>query len=185
MEVDINEQKIIDGCISGNSAMQKELFEKHSKALMGVCSRYFKNSDDAEDVLQDSFIKIFSKIKTFRKDVPVFFWMRRIAINTAINKLRENKNLLSESAMAYSEHFQDNNNVLDNINTKDLLAIVQELPDGFRAVFNLRAIDGYTHAEIAVMLGISEGTSKSQYSRAKSHLRKTLSEKVELEPEMV
>lgn len=171
----MNEETLLKECVSGNSEAQRELFNSYSPLLMGVAMRYIKDISGAEDVLQDGFIKIFKNIHKFKKEGSLEGWMSRIIVNTALDAIRKRKK-------------EENNIELDNTNFEIvyksdieerlqadvLLEIVQKLPEGFRMVFNMYAIEGYSHKEIAEELGISESTSKSQYSRAKSALREQL-----------
>lgn len=171
----MEEETLIEECVSGNGGAQRELFNRYSPLLLGVAMRYFRDKSKAEDVLQDGFIKIFKNIHKFRKIGSLEGWMRRIVVNTALDQIRKDKK-------------SQNNIELDNTNFKIvqksdiegrlqaevLMDIIKQLPDGFRVVFNMYAIEGYSHKEIGKELGISENTSKSQYSRAKSALRDQL-----------
>ena len=181
MELNIEEQIIIKGCIDGNPLMQQRLYDEHSKRLMGVCSKYFKNTLDAEEVMQNSFVIVFNKIHKFRGDVPVIYWMRRIAINEALTKIRLKKskrifNKKIESLNKHHEYFYEKNTAVNDLNVQDILSVINKLSKSYRTIFNLRAIEGYKHNEIAKMLGINIGTSKSQYARAKNKLAKELAE---------
>ncbi len=165
---------IIEGCILGNPRMQKMLYEKYSPKMYGVCLRYAGNEEDAKDILQDGFIKIFKNIETFKSTGAFEGWIRRIIVNTAIEHFRKNHKVheLSDSA---EEKIEDNQPSLFNqLEAKELHKTIRLLPSGYRSVFNLYAVEGYTHKEIADMLHISEGTSKSQYSRAKIWLQEKI-----------
>ena len=142
---------------------------------MGVCLRYADRGEEAEDMLQNGFIRVFDKIETFRGSGSLEGWIRRIVVNESLTYLRKNK------AMRLNIDIEDatymipgNSHVGETMNEKDLLKMIQQLPIGFRTVFNMYAIEGYSHKEIAEQLGISEGTSKSQYSRARVHLQNML-----------
>jgi RNA polymerase sigma-70 factor (ECF subfamily) len=184
MGLDIKEIELIQGCKQGNSVCQREFYELHCRKVMGVCVRYLKDTDEAKDAMQETFIKAFEKIETFKGECQVEFWLRKIAVNMSLNKIRSNKRFITEDLSEYSGELCSQNDVFSKMSTDDILKAVHTLPEGARAVFNLKAIEGYGHAEIATMFGISEGTSKSQYARAKSYLQKVLSEKVELESEL-
>ncbi len=146
--------------------------------VMGMCMRYSSSEADAEDILQDTFITVFRKLDTFKGEGALGGWIRRIAINTALMHYRKNKkNKLYAEIEDAGIDLASNDNVFDAISAKHLMGLIQSLPSGYRMVFNLYGIEGYKHHEIAEKLGISEGTSKSQYSRA----RKMLIEKLELE----
>ena len=147
--------------------------------MLTVCYRYMGKTEEAEDVLQDAFVKIFQKILEFKMEGSLEGWIRRIVVNTALDAIRKNKKTLSDLSVDDVSHkvsFTDDN--FDDMDVKHLLQLINELPDGYRVVFNMFAIEGYSHKEIADTLGITENTSKSQYSRARAYLRNQL-EKVE------
>lgn len=165
---------IIEGCILGNPRMQKMLYDKFSPKMYGVCLRYAGNEEDAKDILQDGFIKIFRNIDKYKAIGAFEGWIRRIIVNTAIEHFRKNNKVheLNESA---EERIEDNQPSLFNqLEAKELHQTIRSLPAGYRSVFNLYAVEGYTHKEIADMLHISEGTSKSQYARAKAWLQERI-----------
>jgi len=142
---------------------------------MGVCLRYCDNHEEAEDVVQNGFVNVFQNIETFRGSGSLEGWVRKIMVNTALTNIRKNKKLKQNVDLESVEFMLPAANYAgDSFAAKDLLKIIQTLPTGFRTVFNLYAIEGYSHKEIGDMLGISEGTSKSQYSRAKTHLQKII-----------
>ncbi|HSU27070.1 MAG TPA: RNA polymerase sigma factor [Chitinophagaceae bacterium] len=163
----IAESDLIKGCLEGNRRMQEELYRRFSPRMYAVCLRYAGNAEEAEDILQEGFIKIFKKLDSFRSEGSFEGWVRRIFVNTAIEHFRRKKYLQpvteKEENTIEGKYFS----VLDELAEKDILALVQELSPGYRTVFNMYVVEGYTHKEIADMLGISEGTSKSQLSRAK------------------
>ena len=172
----LNEDELIDGCIRQEVHFQKLLYEKYAKKMMGVCLRYCNSRQEAEDVLQDSFIKIFDKIQTFKKIGSLEGWIKRIMINSA---LKSNDKRVFKFEPGSLDHVNEptySAKAIENIETKDLLAIIQELPKGYKTVFNMYAIEGYSHKEIAEHLDISEVTSRTQYSRAKKLLIKMLNE---------
>jgi RNA polymerase sigma-70 factor (ECF subfamily) len=166
----LSEQELIKGCANGNKVLQKALYDRYCRKMMATCLRYARSTQEAEDILQEGFIKIFSNIKSFRAEAKLETWITRIMINTALNSLRQ-KLYMDVNDLQIPEAEGMN---LSDFNLAELIAIVQSLPDGCRVVFNLFAIEGYGHKEIAQMLGISEGTSKSQYNRAKVLLRAKL-----------
>lgn len=173
----MNDEEIIEGCKQNNPKAQKQLFDAYSRKMMGVCLRYSKNEDDAQDVLQLGFIKVFEKIEMFNYSGSLEGWIRRIMINTALDFLRKNKyhdQNIEMDKVEYQLHYQQD--IMSKFSHQELLKLIQQLPTGFRTVFNLYAIEGYSHKEIGEMLGISENTSKSQYSRAKAHLQKMIVE---------
>jgi RNA polymerase sigma factor (sigma-70 family) len=163
----IIESDLILGCIQGNRRMQQELYSRFSPRMYAVCLRFAGNVEEAEDILQEGFIKIFKKIDSFRSEGSFEGWVRRIFVNTAIEHFRRKKYMLPVTEREETTIEGKSTSVLDNLAAKDILALVQDLSPGYRTVFNLYVVEGYTHKEIADMLGISEGTSKSQLSRAK------------------
>ncbi len=170
-----NEQKLIAGCQKGKRNAQKQLYEMYSNSMFVVSLRYAKGRLEAEDILQESFIKVFEKIKSFRGEVPLEFWIKRIVINTALNHERSKLyQYPSHDITEMDNQLPDAEVILSSYNFKELLAMVQQLPDRAQVVFNLYAIEGYQHKEIAEMLNITEGTSKSQYARAKLLLQEMI-----------
>ncbi len=143
--------------------------------MLYVCLRYTKSKDEAEDVLQEAFIKIFNNLHTFKSEGSLEGWIRRICVNCSLEFLRNKKRMLAfEDIEDSQDYINESNSILGNINTKDLHNLIMKLPDGYRLVFNLFVIEGYGHKEIAGMLGITEGTSKSQLSKARMHLQKAV-----------
>ncbi|MCB0715592.1 MAG: RNA polymerase sigma factor [Chitinophagaceae bacterium] len=147
--------------------MQQALYGRFSPRMYGVCLRYATNAAEAEDILQEGFIKVFKKMHTFRKEGSFEGWVRRIFVNTAIEHFRRRKYLTPVTEKEENTIEGNYTSVLDELAEQDILQLIQELSPGYRTVFNLYVIEGYTHKEIGDMLGISEGTSKSQLSRAK------------------
>jgi RNA polymerase sigma factor (sigma-70 family) len=174
----LTDQKMIEGCKAGNRRTQNQLYRTFSPAMLGVCMRYACNLAEAEDMLQEGFVKIFSKIGSYKGSGPLIGWIRRIIVNTALNHLRQNNKFrIVEYIPEFSEDQPDEDeeeNAYPFISAEDLLEIIQNLPEGYRIVFNLYAIEKYSHKEIAGMLGISEGTSKSQLSKARQYLKHKL-----------
>lgn len=169
----LNENELIDGCRKGNRASQKALYDRFCKKMMVVCLRYSKSSPEAEDILQEGFVKVFQGLEGFRQDAKLETWMTRIMVNTALNHHRKKLYLypmvdVEEIDLPQSEVS------LSGIHFTQLLEMIQALPQGCQVVFNLFAIEGYSHKEIAELVGISEGTSKSQYARARSLLQARL-----------
>ena len=169
-----DEKNIITGCINGERVSQKQLYEHFASKMLGVCMRYAKDRAEAEDMLQEGFIKVFNNIAKFKNEGSFEGWVRRIMVFTAINiyKYRSRKFQETLDNEPADSPFQEN--VIDQISAKEIIALVQQMPEGYRLVFNLYAIEGYTHKEIGELLGIAEGTSKSQYSRAKSYMQVVL-----------
>jgi RNA polymerase sigma-70 factor (ECF subfamily) len=173
----LDEEALINGCIRGERAMQRALYERFSRKMLVVCMRYSKGRQEAEDILQDSFIKVFDHIRNFRRECPLEGWVRRIVVNTALNHNRSKLYLYPALDLEDVETTVDENLTLADIHFEELLALVQKLAPRYQIVFNLFAIEGYSHKEIAAMLDISEGTSKSQYARARVILQQMIAEK--------
>jgi RNA polymerase sigma-70 factor (ECF subfamily) len=177
----MNETDIIKGCLKNDRASQKALYEQFYSKMLGVCLRYSKSSDEAKDALHEGFMKVFDSLKNFKATGSFEGWIRRIMVNTAIDHLRKNKqNYLivstvyaNEKASNVADEISDDELAL-HIGKEDILRAIQELTPAYRTVFNLYVIEEYTHKEIAEMLDISEGTSKSNLSKAKFNLRKNL-----------
>ena len=163
----ITESDLLRGCMEGNRRMQEELYRRFSPRMYAVCLRYAGNAEEAEDILQEGFIKIFKKLDSFRSEGSFEGWVRRIFVNTAIEHFRRKRYLMPVTEKEENTIEGKYTSVLDELAEKDILALVQELSPGYRTVFNMYVVEGYTHKEIADILNISEGTSKSQLSRAK------------------
>jgi RNA polymerase sigma-70 factor (ECF subfamily) len=177
----MNEHDIIKGCLKNDRASQKALYEQYYSKMLGVCLRYAKDKDEAKDILHEAFLKVFTNLKNFNGTGSFEGWIRRIMVNTSIDHLRKNKqNYLivstvyaNEKASTMAEEVSDEDMVL-HIDKEEILKAVQELTPAYRTVFNLYVIEEYTHKQIAEMLEISEGTSKSNLSKAKFNLKKNL-----------
>lgn len=169
-----SEQELIDGCRRNDRSAQKALYEQMAPKMLSVCCRYIKDQMEAEDVLVTSFMKVFGKIGQFKAEGSFEGWVRRIVVNESLSYLRKNKNMYLEIDIETAEREVDIYATCNNLETEDLLRLVAELPAGYRIVFNMYAIDGYSHKEIAAQTGITESTSKSQLSRARGHLQAKL-----------
>ena len=167
---------LIKGCISGNRRMQELLYKKFSPKMYAICLRYAGNTDDAQDLLQEGFIKIYKNLDKFRSEGSFEGWMRRVFVNTSIEHFRRKVNLNSITENEEKGIEDSTWNVLDSLAEKDIIQLIQELSNGYRTVFNLYVVEGYSHKEIGDMLGISEGTSKSQLARAKMILQKKVNQ---------
>lgn len=173
-----SQNEIVQGCIQNDAYYQRILVDTYLSKLMTVSRRYAPRTEDAEDILQDAFIKIFRAIKNFDPDRGVLeSWMRKIVINTALKKLQSNPFLLHRN----TEELIDADivstlspSVYDRLLEEDILDVISTLPDGYKQIFNLSVIEGYPHKEIAKMLDIKEGTSRSNLAKAKRLLRKKL-----------
>jgi RNA polymerase sigma factor (sigma-70 family) len=162
-----SDSDLIEGCIRGDRRIQQELYQRFAPKMYAVCLRYAGNAEEAEDILQEGFIKIFNKISSFRGEGSFEGWIRRIFVNTAIEQFRK-KNYLKPITEVEENTVEGKYlSVLDTLAEKDIIQLVQQLSPGYRTVFNMYVVEGYTHKQISEILGISEGTSKSQLSRAK------------------
>ena len=173
----LTESRLIESCINGSRKSQKDLYEMYAPKMFAICLRYTKNQMDAEDTLQEGFIKLFNNLHRFRGEGSFDGWVRRIFVNTAIEHIRR-KNLNTTTGEGLENSIADKHkSPLDNLYEKDIIKSSMNLSDGYRTVFNLYAVEGYSHKEIANQLGISESTSKSQFSRAKAILRNVITGK--------
>jgi len=172
-----NKASLIKDCINGNRKRQKELYDLLAPAMYSICLRYSKNAMDAEDILQNGFIKLYNNLHKFRGEGSFEGWVRRIFVNSAIEHLRDKKinvtvDITTQDFIPYAH-----TSALENLYVKDLIKSADTLSDGYRTIFKLYAVEGLSHKEIASYLGISESTSKSQYSRAKAILRNIIQNK--------
>jgi RNA polymerase sigma factor (sigma-70 family) len=158
--------------------MQEIFYKKFSSKMYGVCLRYSGNVEDANDLLQEGFIKVFKNLGKFRGDGTFEGWVRRIFVNTSIEHFRKKVKLYNVSEVQENTIEDIELNVLDTMAEKDIISLVHELSPGYKAVFNMHVIEGYSHKEIAEILGITEGTSKSQLARAKGVLKKSLEKRM-------
>ncbi len=169
-----NEKDIIEGCIKGNRNSQKSLYEHFAGKMLAVCMRYAKDRAEAEDMLQEGFLKVFQSIEKFKGEGSFEGWIRRIMIYNAINHYKHRMRTFKEDLDATNYDAPYHDDIVDKISVKEIIALVQHMPEGYRMVFNLYAIEGYTHKEISEQLGIAIGTSKSQYARAKQLMQQML-----------
>jgi RNA polymerase sigma factor (sigma-70 family) len=170
----LSENELIEGCRKGNRASQKALYERYCRKMLVVCMRYSKTTAEAEDILQEGFVKVFNGLKEFRQESKLETWITRIMVNTALNVQRR-KLYLYPMVDVEDVNLPDVELSVSGINFQQLLEMIQTLPHGCQIVFNLFAIEGFSHKEIAEQLGISEGTSKSQFARARSLMQAKLS----------
>jgi len=173
--------KLIDACIKGDRSAQKNLYDLFSKRMYVVCLRYTKSQQEAEDVMQDAFIKVFKNLKSYRGDSRFDYWIKRIVINTALNSQRKKLYMYPMVDINEVNSNVDHNKALSDFSFEELLKMIRELPVGCQTVFNLFAIEGYSHKEIADMLEVSEGTSKSQFARARKLLQEKIAEEEKFE----
>lgn len=173
----MSELALVKSCIEGDQRAQRKLFEMYAPKMMGVCLRYTKDVARAEDVMQDGFIKVFTKLTKYSGNGSLEGWVRRIMVNTALDHLRKENKFNANVSMDDVEYkVEFDGRILSSLMEEDLLKLIREMPDGYRTVFNMFAIEGFSHKEIAKELEISVNTSKSQHSRAKAFLRNKLEE---------
>ncbi len=169
-------KQIINECASGNARAQEKLYRMFAPKMFGVCLRYAKDRSEAEDNLHDGFIKVFSNIKSFRHEGSFEGWMRKIMVNVSLGRLREKQVLYTVEDIGEYDTAQDTSNILEQLEANELLKLIEELPPGYRAVFNLYVIEDMSHKEISETLGLSVGTSKSNLARARDILKRKVNE---------
>lgn len=173
------ERQLIRKCLKNSAKAKHQLYKEHEEMMFGVCLRYAKNRMQAEDMLHDGFIRVLNNLGQFRFDGPLGAWIRRVIVNNCLNHLRSDKSNLEDDIenIHYGKFDIDtSSDVQSELSAKELLSMVQSLPNGYRTVFNLYAIEGYKHKEIAEQLGISENTSKTQLAKARKALQDMVKE---------
>lgn len=176
-ELLMDEKQLLKACLDGDRKAQKRLYENYARKMFGVCLRYAADQNMAEDFMQEGFIKVYTKLSSYKFQGSFEGWVRRIMVNTSLELLRKKDVLHYSVELDNAVQFSDEEVQLpEQIDPAEILRLVQEMPPGFRAVFNLFAVEDYSHKEIGEMLKISEGTSKSQYARARVWLQKRLSD---------
>jgi RNA polymerase sigma factor (sigma-70 family) len=172
----LTEEQLIKACINEDAAAQRAVFIRYSSRMLGVCHRYARCNADAEDILQDAFIKVYNKMHQFKFEGSFEGWIRKIVVNTALKKYavqRYDKELVGHEITDRDEALLEPP-AYAHVSQKELLEIIHALPDGYRLIFNLHVIEGYQHDEIATMLGIQPGTSRSQLVKARTLLQKQI-----------
>jgi len=164
-------EEIVKGCRKRNSRAQTELYNRFSGRFLGICRRYIGSIDEAEDIMIGGFMKIFEKIHQFKGEGSFEAWMTRIMVNDSLTYIRRNKSMSVNVSIESADKEPDYAMAESSLDTDQLLSMVDELPIGYRTVFNLYVMEGYSHKEIAKLLKISEGASKSQLSRAKAQVK--------------
>lgn len=173
----LTEDQLIKGCKRRDPVAQRAVFDLYAGRMLGVCERYARNYADAEDILQDAFIKVFEKVVQFKSEGSFEGWIRKIVVNTALKKYqlsRYSKEVLEEEVSVKEEQVDGDPAAYQQLTEKDILRLIHELPDGYRIIFNLYVIEGYRHEEIAELLGIQSGTSRSQLAKARLMLQKQI-----------
>ena len=176
----MEERQLIEGCIRGESWAQKTMYELHAPAMMSVCQRYVCNRETAQDLLHDGFVKLFTRIHTYSGAGAFSGWMRMVFVTTALEHLRRNDVLRYSVDIEDSDYKGEDPDIalFEQLSTNDLFTCIARLPNGYRTVFNMHAIEGYSHVEIARELDIGESTSRSQYARARQMLQKMVMDRV-------
>jgi RNA polymerase sigma-70 factor (ECF subfamily) len=173
----MDDSALVKKCIDGDARAQRVLFDKFAPKMLGVCMRYTRSIDQAEDILQDGFVKVFTKLDHYSGQGSLEGWIRRIVVNTALDQIRKNVKFQDNVAIDDIDYkLELKSHILESLAADDLLQLINDMPDGYKVVFNMFAIEGYSHKDIAQELNISENTSKSQYSRARSYLKNKLEE---------
>jgi RNA polymerase sigma factor (sigma-70 family) len=171
----MTEELMLAGCLKNNAAAQEALYNRFSPRMLGVCYRFAKNREDAEDMLQEGFIKVFTQMHQYRNEGALEGWIRRIIVHTCINNLKKNKKFSDSLDIIHAHSVHVNEEMIPSImQAKQVVECIRMLPLGYRTVLNLYAIEGFPHKEIAGMLDIEESTSRSQYTRAKAMLEEIL-----------
>jgi RNA polymerase sigma-70 factor (ECF subfamily) len=171
----MNEQQLIEGCRKGHRLAQKELYDTYSRKMMGVCLRYTNDRETARDLLQDGFVKIYTSVDSYTGSGSFEGWMRKIFVNCALEYLRKSDALREAIDLdSTAELINPDSSAVSNMSADELRTLISELPAGFRTVFNLFAIEGFSHKEIGELLHINESTSRSQYTRAKQLLQRKI-----------
>lgn len=174
----MTEELMLAGCLKNNAAAQEALYNRFSPRMLGVCYRFAKNREDAEDMLQEGFIKVFTQIHQYRNEGALEGWIRRIIVHTCINNIKKNKKFADSLDIIHAKSIYINEELIPSImQAKQVVECIRMLPIGYRTVLNLYAVEGYPHKEIAAMLDIEESTSRSQYTRAKAMLEEILVKK--------
>jgi len=179
------EDKLIKRCRKNDGKAQEAVYNRYSAQMLGVCIRYVKDADQAEDVMIGGFVKVFNKIDQFKNEGSFEGWIRRIMVNESLTYIRKNKSMYLEVDIEAADKEPDYDALGSKLEADDLLAMIQSLPTGYKTVFNLYAIEGYSHKEIAEKLGVSENTSKSQLSRARALLQKQLVDREKIENDKI
>lgn len=167
---ELSDKELIKRCLKGKADAQRLLYDKYSGVVYAICFRYAKNQEDAKDLLQETFINVFNSLKSFKGAGSFEGWIKRIAVNCAIRHYKKNAKRIDSGDPELSPEAETYTSILDELSAQELLQVINGLPDGYRMVFNLYAIEGYSHKEISKELGITESASRSQLTRARKIL---------------
>ncbi|MEZ4721364.1 MAG: sigma-70 family RNA polymerase sigma factor [Flavobacteriales bacterium] len=174
----MTDDELIDKCLIGDQRAQRALFDKYGRKMMSVCMRYVADREQAEDVLQDGFVKVFGHLKTFKREGSFEGWIRRTMVNTSLDHLRRKRNMHLDTDISEAEFLAgEDEKVMGKMRVEELMQIIHEMPPGYRTVFNMYAIEGYSHQEIANELGVTESTSKTQFRKARTYLMNIIGER--------
>ena len=174
----MTEEQMLAGTLKNNAAAQEALYDRYSPRMLAVCYRFAKSREDAEDMLQEGFIKIYTQLHQYRNEGALEGWIRRIIVHTCINVLKKNKKFFETVDLIHANAFHTKDDMVPSIiQAKQVVECIRMLPLGYKTVLNLYAIEGYSHKEIGKMLDIEESTSRSQYTRAKAMLEDILVKK--------
>ena len=174
----MEEQALVAGCVQGKSLYQRKMYEKYAPKMLGLCMRYAGDKEAARDLLHDGFIRLFEKIKTYKGEGSLEGWIKKVFITTALEHLRKNKHDVMNDYKEYSTTDPElSHSAIEQMSANELMDMIAMLPEGFRTIFNLYVIEGYSHQEIAKLLNIQEVTSRSQYMRARTSLQEMIKKK--------
>lgn len=181
--MNLNLTEIIRACREGDRAAQRQLYEASKRKMFVMCLRYARSREDAEDILQEGYVKVFRDIHQYSGEGNFEGWMRKVIVNTALQFLRKQRSRpfevdFEEHAFRFEYQAAESGDDIGKERTEEILELMQDMPDGFRTVLNLYILEGYSHAEISEICGISVGTSKSQLNRAKAYLKKKIEKKL-------
>ena len=173
----MSDSELVSECLKGKSSAQRTLFQLHSGKMLAVSLRYMGSTMEAEEVLQESFIKVFEKLNQWKGDGPLGGWIRTIVVNTSLTRIKNNKKFRLDKniddAISLSDNGEDQ---MEALQAADLMKLIAQMPEGYNTVFNLFVVEGYGHKEIAELMGISESTSKTQFLKGKNWLVKRINE---------
>jgi RNA polymerase sigma factor (sigma-70 family) len=174
----MTENEIIQGCLRNEASSQEKLYALYSRRMMTICLRYTRSRFEAEDIFHEAFIKVFKSIHTWQGG-SFEGWIRRIFVNTAINHYHQNRKYFDHVDSSHAESLlSSSDNIIAQLSNQELLDMISRMPEGYKLIFNLHVIEGYNHSEIAGMLNIAEGSSKSQLSKAKTYLKKLIEDRL-------
>ena len=174
----MTEQEIIQGCVENKASAQEKLYALYSRRMMAICLRYTRSRAEAEDIFHEAFVKVFKNIRMWQGG-SFEGWMRKIFVNTAINHFHQNRKYFDHVDASYAESMlSSTEDIISQLSNQELLEIISRLPEGYKMIFNLHVVEGYNHGEIAEMLNIAEGSSKSQLSKAKAYLKKLIDDRL-------